>query len=378
LNVFLHDTRLPHLLAPACYHSAEFYARELAQVLFPAWHMVGSKHDVARPGDFITCELLGTPVQVRNCDGALRAMSNVCAHRHCLLSSLPRGHAPRLRCQYHGWEYDYDGRTGKIPSPKNFVPFDRDQDCLPLYRVDTCGQLVFVSLAPSGPSLRDQLGDMYERLAERFGATWRERLSWQPTYEANWKVAVENTLEAYHVPYVHPHTFRENPGSERSTHVLHERHTWFGTDLPFSPHSRLDAWFQRCEGFLARRLGDVPQGRYQHHHIFPNLLVSFTDMISLCQCVLPTSPTTSVAVVRQFGNVGRRSGLWSQLAKVWGTLEAAITRTILREDQGMLREIQRGLAASPHVGVLGACEERIWAFQSWLKQQCDAAAEGSG
>ena len=36
----------------------------------------------------------------------------------------------------------------------------------------------------------------------------------------NWKVPIENTLEAYHVPLVHPNTFRENPGSERATHVL--------------------------------------------------------------------------------------------------------------------------------------------------------------
>lgn len=274
-------------------------------------------------------------------------------------------------CQYHGWEYDYDGRTGKIPSPKNFAPFDRDRDRLPIYRVDTCGQLVFVSLASQGPSLREHLGDMYERVAERFGHAWRERLRWQPKYESNWKIPVEITLEAYHVPFVHPQTFREDPGNERSTHVLNERHTWFGTNLPFSPHSQLDAWFQSCEGWLARRLGEKPQGRYQHHHVFPNLLFSFTDVVSLCQCIIPTGSETCEAVVRQFGIVGiGRNPLWKWVAGVWGNLEASITQSILKEDMHMYIDAQRGMRASPHAGVLGACEERIWAFQTWLSQQC--------
>jgi phenylpropionate dioxygenase-like ring-hydroxylating dioxygenase large terminal subunit len=275
-----------------------------------------------------------------------------------------------MACQYHGWEYAADGRTRKIPDPKNFAPFNRDVDRLQRYRLETCGALVFVSLAADGPTLREQLGDMYERLAERFGPAWKQFLKWDPDYDANWKVPIENTLEAYHVPHVHPHTFRENPGAERSTHVLDERHTWFGTDLPFSPHSKLDAAFQRCEGWLMQRLGEKAQGRYEQHHTFPNLLYSFTDVISLVQSVIPTGPTTCRAVVRQFGRVGERTGSpWRTVAGVWGGIEAVISRKILAEDQGMFSSIQRGLAASTHRGVLGACEERIWKFQEWVAEE---------
>jgi phenylpropionate dioxygenase-like ring-hydroxylating dioxygenase large terminal subunit len=201
-----------------------------------------------------------------------------------------------MTCQYHGWEYGEDGRTRKIREPKNFAPFDRDVDRLDRYRVATCGGLVFVCLVESGPSLEEQLGDVYDRLAERFGAAWRPYLKWDPQYSANWKVPIENTLEAYHVPQVHPHTFREDPGSQRSTHVLDERHTWFGADLPFSPHSKIDTYFQRGEAWLMRRLGETPQGRYEQHHIFPTLLCSFTDVISLVQSVLPTGPRRRAAV----------------------------------------------------------------------------------
>jgi phenylpropionate dioxygenase-like ring-hydroxylating dioxygenase large terminal subunit len=275
-----------------------------------------------------------------------------------------------MACQYHGWEYGGDGRTRKIPEPKNFAPFDRDADRLPQYRLQTCGQLVFVSLASDGPDLRDHLGDMYDRLADRCGDQWRPHLKWHPNYDANWKVPIENTLEAYHVPHVHPNTFVEDPGGDRSTHVLDERHTWFGTDLPFSPHSRIQTAFQRCEGWLMRRLGQLPKERYEQHHLFPTFLCSFTDVISLVQSIIPTGPTTCRAVVRQFGRTGSQAAIpWRLVAGVWNRLEAVVTRRILAEDMGMFRSIQQGLSASTHQGVLGACEERIWKFQQWLEAE---------
>jgi hypothetical protein len=59
------------------------------------------------------------------------------------------------------------------------------------------------------------------------------------------------------------------------------------------------------------------------------------------------------------------------LAAAWGRLGAKITRRILVEDMGLYADIQRGLAASPHAGVLGRCEERIHAFQRYLVELCD-------
>jgi phenylpropionate dioxygenase-like ring-hydroxylating dioxygenase large terminal subunit len=364
--MFVHSARLPHVLSADCYRTDGWYSREVAAVLHPAWHLVASVDDLARPGDFLSFDLFGEPVQLRNFEGQITALSNVCAHRHCLITDKPRGNEPRMACQYHGWEYGPDGRTRKIAEPKNFAPFDRDNDRLCTFRVETCGGLVFVSLASNGPTLAEQLGDMYDRLAERTGTAWRPFLRWDPRYDANWKVPIENTLEAYHVPWVHPQTFRENPGADRSTHVLNERHTWFGTNLPFSPHSRLDAAFQRCESWLMHRLGETPAGRYEQHHVFPNLLFSFTDVITLVQSVIPTGPRSCRAVVRQFGRVGASSFPWRGVASAWGRIEAAISRRILEEDRRMFSSIQRGLDASRHRGVLGACEERIWKFQQWL------------
>ncbi|MCA9266796.1 MAG: Rieske 2Fe-2S domain-containing protein, partial [Planctomycetales bacterium] len=92
--MFTSPTKLPHLLSPSDYRSGEQLQREIDQLLRPAWHCVGTTVELSRPGDFLTCDLLGHAIQVRNFAGQLRCLSNVCSHRHCLISSLPNGSSP--------------------------------------------------------------------------------------------------------------------------------------------------------------------------------------------------------------------------------------------------------------------------------------------
>ncbi len=372
--MFVSQSRLPHLLSPNAYWSEHAFESESA-VLRQSWHVVSTKAELSRTGDFITRDILGIPVQVRNFGGEIHALSNVCAHRHALLSSEPIGNSEAMRCQYHGWEYKADGSTGRIPQPKNFVPFDSPRPCLPRYEVATAGQLVFVNLSPMAMPLRDFLGDdFFLHLEEHFGDQWTLALKWRPDYRVNWKIPIENSLEAYHVPAVHPKTFVEDPGDDRSEHILLEQRTAFGTSLPFSPHSRIHALFQRMEGKFMKLLGHASTNRYWQHHVFPNLLFSFTDAISLANCILPTGPTSCSATVFQFGRLPRRHGaMLSMWARLWARMTAAITKKILMEDLAIFDSIQAGLRASSQPGLLGRCEERIHRFQQYLLSQVNSS-----
>jgi phenylpropionate dioxygenase-like ring-hydroxylating dioxygenase large terminal subunit len=340
--------------------------------LLGSWHLVGTADELSKSGDFLTCDLLGRPIQVRNFRGDLRALSNVCAHRHCLISSQSRGSSPSMRCQYHGWEYSSSGRPCKIPAPHNFVPFPKENVSLRTYRVARAGQLVLVCLDPNAPDLAEQWGEWLGVCEERFGQDWQPYFRWDPNYEANWKVPVENSLEAYHVPCVHPKTFGSDPGAERSQHHLGRNGTAFHTTLPFA-HAPLDRYFQAWEGRIVQWLGAPRHDTYSQHHLFPNLLFSFTDAISFCQCVLPTGPNRCRAIVRQFGRHGK-AGWQKLLARGWGHLKAAITASIVREDQALFASIQRGLEASDQAGLLGKCEERIHAFHQYLLENAETRA----
>ncbi len=365
--MFQSTTGLPHLLAPQAYYAPEIYRNELDSVMRSAWHLVGTLNDLSKPGDFLTVTIADKEIQVRNFDGHLKAYSNVCAHRHSLLTSRSCGNTPQMRCQYHGWEYGPDGFTRKIPCAKDFAPIDRNELRLTEYRLDSIGQLIFVSWMTDGPNLADYLGPIAATVAERFGEDWRRFYKGQFEYAANWKVAIENSLEAYHVESIHPNTFRNAPNEERSEHQIHDRHTSFSTDMPFAAHHPVDQWFQKSETWMVKRLGRTPSNRYQQHHVFPNLLFSFTDAISLVHYVQPVSPTNSRSLLYQFGAYPKIAKRWQKLlAKGLGNVETTILKRIMNEDLAMYPVIQRGLQASSHRGVLARSEERIYAFQAYL------------
>jgi phenylpropionate dioxygenase-like ring-hydroxylating dioxygenase large terminal subunit len=369
--MFHSSSGLPHLLSPKAYCDDSWASKELTGPLAKSWHLVGIESELAKTGDFITTELLGIPLQIRRFDDGIAALSNVCAHRHCLISSEKSGRSDAMRCQYHGWEYGSDGLNRKIPCAKDFAPIDRDQIRLPRYQVDTCGQLVFVRLSPIGLGLQEFLGPVAAKMQAGFGPNTKSFFKWEVNYHANWKIAIENSLEAYHVQSVHPKTFRSDPGEKRSEHQLDPMHTAFGSDLPFA-HSKLDLTFQQWEGWVVKMLGGTHTRRYWQHHVFPNLLCSYTDAISLVHCIIPTGTMSSRSIVYQFGICPDRPGIKRWLASLWGTLEAACTKRILKEDIEMYPRIQDGLKASQQVGRLARSEERIHRFQEYLMNQLNA------
>src|SRR5690606_5996160 len=131
---------------------------------------------------------------------------NVCSHRNSMLSGKPCGHmGSSLRCQYHGWEYDKTGNTRKIPDAKSFKPMEQGMLGLDKYRTETFGPLVWVTVDPDAPPLREWLGaDLCQIVEKWFTPHHVPVMPVDENHEANWKVIAENVLEGYHVAEVHP------------------------------------------------------------------------------------------------------------------------------------------------------------------------------
>jgi phenylpropionate dioxygenase-like ring-hydroxylating dioxygenase large terminal subunit len=334
----------------------------------PAWHYAATQDDLPRHGDFLTMELLGKPLLIRNIDGEICAFLNVCSHRHCVLTHQPRGHDPRFRCQYHGWEYTKDGKTARIPDAGCFRPFDRDNARLRKFRTAGCGRMIFVSLADAGPGLEEFLGPLYPLFGESFGPPFRQIWKWEADYEANWKVVAENSLESYHIPCLHRKTFGILPPEETSEHALTERYTTFRTREMFS-------WISAIQNWFVRRLGMKTTNIYTHHHVHPSLIYTGNDVHRIAQLIVPTSPTTTHHTVWVFGIEGRRFG---PLARLLGwtmrRMVKYVARKVILEDAPIFADIQKGLNGSPFRGVIGTREERIHCFQKYVLRNCGADA----
>jgi choline monooxygenase len=170
------------------------------------WQFLGHESALAEPGAWIAETLAGYPVVVvRDDAGALRGFHNVCRHRAGPLTDGPSGRCDgALVCRYHGWRYAYDGR---LRLARDFGPaagFDpRDFSLFPI-QVQTWRGLVFVRLDGADDPLADWVAPLEARVA---GADWsglQVALIRHHPLACNWKAYVENYLEGYHVPNLHP------------------------------------------------------------------------------------------------------------------------------------------------------------------------------
>lgn len=365
-------TSLPQPLSPEEFWTEDAWQAERHAVFWDSWHLVGVKSALNKAGQFVTCKLVGVPVIVRNFDGELVALRNVCAHRQATLATAACGKSETLACPYHGWEYGADGRTRKLPGATNFPHFDHRRYCLDKFTVEQCGELVFVRLAAEGPSLRDWLGSRYELFEEWFSAPgYLHATTFTKDYPANWKIPVDISLESYHIPWVHPKTFHSDPGDELSEHEFFPNGSSFKTKL-LEPRF-VDHLLRAVERFDMWLMGLKYEDGYQHHHVAPNLMISRTGSLSLAQFVHPDGAESSHVLGIQFRRAAVKNGWIGRITSyLWGRFCCWLTWMILHEDLGMYGIVQQGVKSAPRRGLLGRCEERIFHYHQMIRQKVDA------
>jgi choline monooxygenase len=194
------------MTAPAHWYSDPArWPLERARVFAPSWQFVAHASELAEAGAWRAETLADYPViVVRGADGVLRGFHNVCRHRAGPLVREPAGVcAGALTCQYHGWRYTLDGRLREardFGAASNFDP--RDLALFPV-RVDVWRGLVFAAVGEAGP-LADLMAPLERRLGGRDWSGLRVGERRAHDLACNWKTYVENYLEGYHVPAMHP------------------------------------------------------------------------------------------------------------------------------------------------------------------------------
>jgi len=195
------------------YTDPDVFAKEQETIFESMWFCAVRAAEIAEPGQFRAVQVGRESVLiVRDQDGSLRAMLNVCRHRGARLCMEESGQVRRnLRCAYHAWTYDL---AGKLVAAPNLVKMpDIDRDSYGLIRVELREWLgyAWICLADEPPSFEDtvisaataRLGD--QEAIERY-RTAELAVGRRITYDvaANWKLIVENFMECYHCATIHP------------------------------------------------------------------------------------------------------------------------------------------------------------------------------
>jgi choline monooxygenase len=194
-----------HALPVEYYVEPRWAAAERDHVFARSWQLVADATRLRAAGDHVVDEIAGRPVLiVRGGDGVLRTFFNVCRHRAGPLAFADGRGATSLRCRYHGWTYELDGRLRKAPEMDGAVDFDCAAIALEPLRVREWQGLVFVAMHADAPSFDAVCAGIAERIAPADLSTLQFGGRQQFEIACNWKVYVDNFLEGYHLPHVHP------------------------------------------------------------------------------------------------------------------------------------------------------------------------------
>lgn len=307
------------------YTDPHILEQEKVKIFSRTWQLVGRVDQVAQPGDFFTTIIADEPIiVVRSTDEKLRALSNVCRHRAGPVAR-GEGHCPVFRCGYHGWTYALDGRLLGTPEFEGVECFSKEANSLPEFKVEIWGALVFVNLNPEAAPLGETLEDLPALLAPRDLASMRlaARKDWY--VDCNWKVYVDNYLEGYHIPIVHPSLMRELDYAQYRTE------TKGSYSLQHSP-------IKRSDSARLRRDENAASNEAQYFWIFPNLMLNVYPDNYSTNLIVPLGPERTLTIFEWYFRDPEQPDVQERVKR---TIE--FSDEIQLEDIAICEAVQRGL-----------------------------------
>ena len=195
------------------YRDPEIFEWEMKYLFEGTWNLLGLASQLPNPNDFFTTFIGRVPVILsRDAQGKLHCLINSCRHKGAMVCHHQQGNARNFVCQYHGWAYDSAGKNILVKLREEgaynacFDAHSHDLQAVP--RFDSYRGVLFASLNPDVISLDDYLGDL-RRMIDLVVDQSPNGVECIPgrgnfTFNANWKLQMENGVDPYHFSSTHP------------------------------------------------------------------------------------------------------------------------------------------------------------------------------
>ncbi len=200
------QTIAPETLSASLYRDPAVFETERRHIFARTWLLFAHECQLPEPGSYLAQTVAGYPlIAVRGEDGQVRAFHNVCRHRAGPLARDGQGKCEhQLVCLYHGWRYALDGR---LASARDFGPaagFDpRDYALVPL-KCENWRGFIFVNMDQDAEPFTQVAASLEMRMKHLPIARFTKVRTSTHDMKCNWKTYVENYLEGYHIPVLHP------------------------------------------------------------------------------------------------------------------------------------------------------------------------------
>ena len=286
------------------------YDEELKRIFARAWNFVCHESQLPQSGSFFM-NYIGEDqvICVRDRSGTINVLLNSCSHRGNSVCRAEQGRANSFMCSYHGWNYDLDGKLVAIPGQDAFYGADFDKSKWGLGKaaqVASYRGFVFATLDPTAPPLLDYLGWVgklgIDMIASHGDLEVQDGIH-KNRLKCNWKLAVDNLYDWYHVKVSHGSALRigfapeeamapmsqmvilgeyghgiGGPGVTEAQLAEFEARAKSGTGEP--------AWYDmqaahRINPRVRSELGPVGSRSFGHPNIFPNLWITQFNQVCL-------------------------------------------------------------------------------------------------
>ena len=302
-------------------------ARDRTSIFDAAWQLVAHVSQLRNAGDHVVADFAGLPIlAVRGADGAIRVFHNVCRHRAGPIAQCDGLAAKSLRCRYHGWTYTLEGQLRAAPEMTGVENFDVADIRLPQLAVRVWQGLVFAAVDEARSpdfgafvaGIDTRLGE--DRGLERYGD--HHRASYD--IACNWKVYVDNYLEGYHVPHVHP-------GLNR---LLDYR----------SYRTELECWHSLQWSPLESDASLYGNGDALYYWLWPNTMLNILPGRMQTNTVIPLGvDRCRVLFDSYYAPDDSESGQARRAA------DLSFSDEVQHEDLGICEDVQRGFASGSYV-----------------------------
>jgi len=324
------------------YISDTVFEEEKIAVLFNNWSAIGFGKDIPKEGDAKPINFVDMPLlMVRGSNGEINVFQNTCRHRGMILVEEPTNIVGMIRCPYHSWSYSLNGDLCATPMVGGTGIHTHEainHDELGLFKIRSAvwQDIVFVNISNNAQEFRDYASKTIERWSEFEKPLYHggDSSSFTLNLNTNWKLAVENYCESYHLPWIHPelnatssikdHYHIEEPGhcSGQGSHVYNQIKSESGDVFP-DFESLSNKWDTTSE-YIA---------------LYPNVLLGVHRDHFFSIIIQPISPEKSIEHVSIY--YAKKSEEMPQLKNLIET-NAHFWKEVFLEDVGVIEGMQRG------------------------------------
>lgn len=317
------------------------------------WHLLAHRSELAQSRDFVRFDVAGREVVLFNDGGGVVAFDNRCPHRGARIFDEDFGRQ-HFVCRYHNWSYA-KGRVF-VADKQSLSHCDLDDLSLNNLQIAWVGDFAFVARAPA-QDLDTQLAGlapMLTAISQSIAARWDFN---RYIYEADWRIALENALEPYHVGAIHPdtlNTLKLTPGENR----------YFGRNSIWSSPLGDERIAKRMRSLT--RLFDLEHQfeGYESLYLFPFTMISSTFGFSQSiQHFLPGNDAERSYFTSRLFTGRLKSSVKPHLVASLMESAAMMNRAVFEEDHDICKRVPADTWSMDPPRFWSASEEKLLHFR---------------